>query len=193
MSVYLIWVIVSLYCLNRIIGWWIVVVSRNWQWYGTIVVIITAATLIGLPMLPQMRISGLWRILGIPVGIVVFGVGMVIGIRAGNEFDKVGTREDRLPTQLVTTGMYNVLRHPQYVALDVCFVGWSLVWGAMVCLYLAPLIIFLNWLQAFLEEKYILEKLFGDEFRAYKKRVGMFLPRNPKENEEQIGDTTPPG
>ena len=31
--------------------------------------------------------------------------------------------------------------------------------------------------QAFIEEKYILEKEFGDEYREYKKKVGMFFPK----------------
>jgi len=55
----------------------------------------------------------------------------------------------------------------------------SLILGAIYCFYLIPVIIFLNWLQAFLEEKYLLEKRFGNEYRGYKKKVGMFLPKSP--------------
>ena len=180
---YLIWVLIFIYCLNRIIGWWILVFSKRWERYGIVVVLITVGVLLCLPFAPQPRLDSyglLLQILGIAVGVMIFVGGLTIGIRAGQEFDKMGTREDRLPTKLVTTGIYSLVRHPQYLSLNICFVGWSLVWGAIYCIYLAPLIFFLNWLQAFLEEKYILAMKFGDEYRNYRREVGMFLPKRTK-------------
>lgn len=40
-----------------------------------------------------------------------------------------------------------------------------------------PVSIIYMLLWALIEEKYILEKAFGDEYREYKKNVGMFLPK----------------
>ena len=179
----LIWVLILIYCLNRIIGWWILVFSKRLGKYGTVVVLITDGVLLCLQFAPQPRFDSyglLQQILGIVVGVVTFVGGLAIGMRAGQEFDKMRTREDRLPTKLVTTGIYSLVRHPQYVSLNICFVGWSLVWGAIHCIYLAPLIFFLNWLQAFLEEKYILSMTFGDEYKNFRREVGMFLLKRIK-------------
>ena len=103
-------------------------------------------------------------------------------IRGDKEFHKSGTKPDNIPTKLVTTGIYSVVRHPQYIGLNICFIGWSLVWSAIHCFYLIPIIIFLNWMQAFLEEKYMLKKYFGDKYAQYKKEVGMFIPHLRKSN-----------
>ncbi|MEW6684745.1 MAG: isoprenylcysteine carboxylmethyltransferase family protein [Candidatus Edwardsbacteria bacterium] len=176
---YIIWTLLCLFCLNRLIAW--VTIFKKWKWnkwYGTIVVSITGVTLICLPLAPQPRLgldifSLLWRI----VGIIVFIIGIFVLKLADQEFHKTGIQPDTITTKLVTTGVYSIVRHPQYLGLNISFVGWSLIWGAIYCFYLIPVIIFLNWLQAFLEEKCILVKEFGDEYKEYKKKVGMFLPK----------------
>jgi protein-S-isoprenylcysteine O-methyltransferase Ste14 len=182
---YIIWGLITLYFLNRMIGWWILVYSMKWHWYGKVVVIITSIILLSLPFSPQPRlydIGLLLFILGIIIGIIILLFGLIIMILSDKEFHKIGTRPDSMPTKLATTGVYSIVRHPQYIGLNLSFLGWSLIWGAIYCLFLIPVVILLNWLQAFLEEKYLLEKLFGDEFRKYKKKVGMFLPKISKKN-----------
>jgi len=174
----IIWILMFLFCLNRFI-FWVIVFPEKWketEVYGTIAVITTGIILICLPLAPQPRLDSfslLWRI----IGIIVFIIGIIIMMRGDREFHKRGIGPDRIPTKLVTTGIYDVVRHPQYIGLNISFAGWSLIWVAIYSLYLIPVIIFLNWLQAVLEEKYILEKAFGDEYREYRKRVGMFFPK----------------
>ena len=41
-------------------------------------------------------------------------------------------------------------------------IGWFLIWGVIYCLYLVPLFVLLAIVQAYIEEKYILEKGFVD-------------------------------
>ena len=79
--------------------------------------------------------------------------------------------------RLVDTGPYKIVRHPQYICGIIFVIGWFLIWGAVYCIYLIPLITLLAIVQAFIEEKYILEKEFGEEYRKYRKRVGMFFPK----------------
>ncbi|MDI6905725.1 MAG: isoprenylcysteine carboxylmethyltransferase family protein [Candidatus Bathyarchaeia archaeon] len=79
--------------------------------------------------------------------------------------------------RIVDTGPYGIVRHPQYAGGILFIIGWFLIWGAIYCLYLVPLFVLLAIVQAFIEEKYILEKEFGDEYREYKKKVGMFFPK----------------
>ena len=176
---HLIWILILLYILNRAVGWWIIVYSKSIGWIGSIVVLLTAVVIIGLPIAPQPRLYSLGSsgfIAGVSIGIFLFTNGLIFMIRGDKEFHKSGTRPDNIPTKLVTTGIYSVVRHPQYIGLNICFIGWSLVWSAIYCFYLIPMIIFLNWLQAFLEEKYMLKKIFGDKYAQYKKEVGMFFP-----------------
>ena len=40
-----------------------------------------------------------------------------------------------------------------------------------------PLMIILIAVQAFIEERYIIEPLLGETYRTYRRRVGMLLPR----------------
>ncbi|MFX0113508.1 MAG: methyltransferase family protein [Candidatus Hodarchaeota archaeon] len=176
---YLIWILLGLFCLNRLL-FWVAVFLRKWKkWYGTVAVTTTSVILICLPLAPQPRLDSfslLWRILGV----IVFVIGMLIMLQADREFHKMKTRPDGLPTTLVTTGPYSIVRHPQYVGLNISFGGWALIWVAIYSLYLIPVIIFLNGVQAFLEEKHILEKRFGEEYREYKQKVGMYLPKTMK-------------
>jgi protein-S-isoprenylcysteine O-methyltransferase Ste14 len=79
--------------------------------------------------------------------------------------------------KLVDTGPYAWVRHPQYTAGLVMLLGWFLVWGAWYALCVLPLMAAIIYAQARIEEKYILEKMFGKAYTAYQKRVGMLLPR----------------
>lgn len=80
-------------------------------------------------------------------------------------------------SKLVDTGPYAWVRHPQYTAGFVMLLGWFLVWGAWYALCFLPLMAGIIYAQAHVEEKYILEKMFGKSYAAYRKRVGMLLPR----------------
>jgi protein-S-isoprenylcysteine O-methyltransferase Ste14 len=82
--------------------------------------------------------------------------------------------------KLVGTGPYGWVRHPQYTFGFVLMGGWFLAWGAVYALCLMPLIGGIIYVQAWIEERYILEKKFGKEYAEYRKRVGMFIPRAGK-------------
>ena len=79
--------------------------------------------------------------------------------------------------KLVNTGPYAWVRHPQYTAGLVMLLGWFLAWGAWYALGVLPLLAGVVYVQAWVEEKHILEKMFGESYAAYRDRVGMLLPR----------------
>jgi protein-S-isoprenylcysteine O-methyltransferase Ste14 len=81
--------------------------------------------------------------------------------------------------KLVDSGPYAWVRHPQYTAGLIMLLGWFLAWGAWYALASIPIIAGMIYAQALIEEKYILEKLFGKAYAAYRERVGMLLPRLP--------------
>lgn len=81
-------------------------------------------------------------------------------------------KEDRL----VTDGLYTFVRHPQYTGLFIALFGEGIVhWPTLFSVGLFPLIVFVYYRLAYKEERQMLEQ-FGDDYRAYQRRVPMFFP-----------------
>jgi protein-S-isoprenylcysteine O-methyltransferase Ste14 len=76
----------------------------------------------------------------------------------------------------VTGGIYRLVRHPQYVGLAVMGLGTLLLWPRFLVLLAFVTMLFLYRLLAGWEEAQCLAR-FGDSYRAYRQRTGMFLPR----------------
>jgi protein-S-isoprenylcysteine O-methyltransferase Ste14 len=109
------------------------------------------------------------------------GVPLVVLGLIGRIYPALYLRRKRTTTtmdpvqKLVTTGPYSIVRHPQYTAGFLLLLGWYLLWGAVYGLYLLPLIGVLIYIQAKVEERYILEPKFGNQYRDYASRTGMLL------------------
>lgn len=79
--------------------------------------------------------------------------------------------------RLATSGLYALVRHPQYTGLFIGLFGEGVVhWPTVFSVALFPVIVLVYWLLARNEEKRVLAE-FGDEYRAYRRRVPMFIPR----------------
>ena len=78
---------------------------------------------------------------------------------------------------LMTDGVYARVRHPQYTGLFLIVFGEGVVhWPTIVSVVAFPIIVFAYTMLARKEERQMLKK-FGDEYRAYQRRVPMFIPR----------------
>jgi protein-S-isoprenylcysteine O-methyltransferase Ste14 len=75
-----------------------------------------------------------------------------------------------------TGGLYAVVRHPQYVGLAVAAWGLAIMWPRFLTLVLFAIMLFLYYVLARDEERRMLAR-FGDGYRAYVDRTGMFVPR----------------
>jgi len=75
----------------------------------------------------------------------------------------------------VTGGLYRFIRHPQYLGLAIVGVGTLLHWPRFLVLVMFVTMLFLYYFLARWEEEQCLQK-FGDDYRAYQERTGMFLP-----------------
>jgi methanethiol S-methyltransferase len=79
--------------------------------------------------------------------------------------------------RLATRGLYALVRHPQYTGLFIGLFGEGIVhWPTIFSLALFPVIVLVYGLLARREEERVLAE-FGDEYRAYQRRVPMFIPR----------------
>jgi protein-S-isoprenylcysteine O-methyltransferase Ste14 len=78
--------------------------------------------------------------------------------------------------QLVTTGIYEYVRHPQYLGFLLLTLGMNILWITFSTLFLWPILVILYYRLAKKEDKE-LEEQFGEKYRKYKRRVPMLIPR----------------
>ena len=78
--------------------------------------------------------------------------------------------------RLATTGMYAIIRHPQYVAFIIIMVGFLFQWPTLVTLAMFPILV---WVYARLarREEAASEAQFGESWRAYARTTPAFFPR----------------
>jgi len=78
--------------------------------------------------------------------------------------------------QLVHTGIYKYVRHPQYLGFLLIAFGMNVLWVTLTTLILWPVLAVLYYKLAQEEDK-IMEEKFGEEFIKYKNKVPMFIPK----------------
>jgi len=77
---------------------------------------------------------------------------------------------------LVTTGIYRHIRHPQYAGIFLFTLGWLLHWPTVITLVLWPILMAAYVWLARREEREI-EAKFGEAYRRYVDHTPRFLPR----------------
>ena len=78
--------------------------------------------------------------------------------------------------ELVIDGIYRYMRHPQYTGIFFAIFGQLIHWPTIPTLLLFPLIVAAYYTLSRKEERVMIEN-FGDEYRAYVKKVPMFFPK----------------
>jgi protein-S-isoprenylcysteine O-methyltransferase Ste14 len=77
--------------------------------------------------------------------------------------------------ELVTSGLYAKVRHPQYLGLIIIVVAFLIMWPTVLTIVLAPFLI-ARYILLAREEDRELEKEFGEDFRRYREKVPRFIP-----------------
>jgi protein-S-isoprenylcysteine O-methyltransferase Ste14 len=86
--------------------------------------------------------------------------------------------------RLVSTGIYNYIRHPQYTGFMLITLGMMAEWMTIPLLIMWPILGLLYYRLARREERDIAAE-FGADYLAYQKRTGMFLPRLFRADDKQ--------
>jgi protein-S-isoprenylcysteine O-methyltransferase Ste14 len=111
------------------------------------------------------------------LGLMLGGAGFVFMLIAHEKFKRIGTNvPTNLPaTTFVLQGAYRFSRNPMYVGGSAFFLGIGLLVGSlwMLAAYL-PLGLYL-WLYLIPREEAYMERVFGDEYRTYCRRVRRWL------------------
>jgi protein-S-isoprenylcysteine O-methyltransferase Ste14 len=91
----------------------------------------------------------------------------------GNNYSQlVVIRKDH---SLVTIGPFKYIRHPQYFSQFLMDLGGAVATLSFILTPMAFILLPILYMRASLEDK-LLENNFGDNFKNYKKKSGMFIP-----------------
>ncbi|MHA2282820.1 MAG: methyltransferase family protein [Promethearchaeota archaeon] len=115
-------------------------------------------------------------------------------ISTGAWFGIVGVKEVTLkvaethrPKEVISTGIYSKMRHPQYFGAILSHIGISILFSSLFSILSTPLVIAVIYLFSWKEEKELARE-FGKEYEDYKKITPMLIPRvklkKLKKNEE---------
>jgi len=77
--------------------------------------------------------------------------------------------------ELVTGGIYRVIRHPSYLGMIILMLGWALAFRSGLGVILAALIV-PPLLARIRSEETLLRLQFGDEYDAYRRRTSRLIP-----------------
>jgi hypothetical protein len=77
---------------------------------------------------------------------------------------------------IASRGLYQMVRHPQYLLLGVWGIGMAILWPRFIVLASLSLMFVLYYFLALDEERRMLNQ-YGDSYREYMSSSGMFLPR----------------
>lgn len=159
-------------------------ISLFTEMFGIPLTIYLLAPLLGVePKLFGMQESHLWAYLLSRTGVMPLEAGVYLVMSVSIVFLVLGfsllalgwKRVYRGRGELVTTGLYAKLRHPQYLGLIVIVVAFLIMWPTLLTILLAPFLIGRYILLA-REEDRELEKQFGEDFRRYRETVAAFIP-----------------
>ncbi|MBD3189501.1 MAG: DUF1295 domain-containing protein [Candidatus Heimdallarchaeota archaeon] len=108
---------------------------------------------------------GFWGLSGILGILPIIILKIKGGVKKGESY--VNT------SKLVTTGLYALIRHPQYLSFMLLSTSITLITQSWISLILNGVIIVLTYLWGWRADKSLLEK-FGEEYKEYKEQVPRF-------------------
>ena len=109
--------------------------------------------------------------------VILLIAGLIVAILArrtlaGNWSGAVALKEDH---KLITTGLYQYVRHPIYTGMLLMIIGTALSLGTLGAM-IGFLIILLGVLLKLNEEEALMTEYFAQEYKSYKKRTKTLIP-----------------
>jgi protein-S-isoprenylcysteine O-methyltransferase Ste14 len=117
--------------------------------------------------MPQSRFK-ISSYISLPVGTLLFALGWIFIIPAIYKFGTIPSL--RKKSNLVTSGIFRVVRHPIYSGTLMSVLGWTILWKSLITLLYFPVLFLLCYLVVAFEERGLLEE-YGDEYADYKKSI----------------------
>ncbi len=157
--------------------------------YGTISGGMESVLLVGLWVSPQPRFilpicQGLAvsivnvsiPILSLIISLPLIAAGAWLGIGGVRAIGIEVADTHGTPERIATTGVYSIVRHPQYLGWLLAHVGFSFLLSAYYSILFTPVLASIVYMISKKEEEELIKE-FGDEYRDYRERVPMLIPR----------------
>lgn len=137
--------------------------------------VLLAVQLLGFLIFPIQSNTLTYQIIGFCL--VLLGVGVCIKARKdiGIHWSNAKDYQIKKGQELVTHGIYTVIRHPIYVGVWLCAVGGELVAKSYLAIILGLVFGVVLYIQSKEEEKLLLVH-FGEKYKTYLKKTSMFIP-----------------
>ena len=113
---------------------------------------------------------------GMYISYVFYLLGILFVVLGWKEIYKRYWSKEEGKGELVTNGIYNYIRHPQYTGFLLVTLGMIFEWATLPLLIMWPLLAMIYYRLAKKEESDI-EIEFGQKYLEYRRRTGMFLPQ----------------
>ena len=114
-----------------------------------------------------------FQYLGFGVGLIGLCFCLYAQVKMGRSW-RVGIDADS-KTALITTGLYQLIRNPTYLGVDILNIGVWLIWPTWTVFLLNVLFIYALEIQVRCEEDF-LEKTHGPDYLEYKNRTKRYIP-----------------
>lgn len=155
---------------------------RDWRSHGLYAAFVVSlfAEMFGFPLTAYLLSSALgWTLFEREFMTYMYRVGMPVGSAvtlAGVLLVVAGWRElHRHREELVTTGVYRHLRHPQYLGLVLVTAGWLVHWPTLPGLAMWPVLTWAYVRQARREEVELARR-YGSAYEAYARSTAGWIP-----------------
>ncbi len=107
----------------------------------------------------------------VPIALIVL---VISGLLAWTGL-KIVFRETRDEPQVITTGVFSIVRHPIYLGSILLYLGFILLSLSLLSFLVWILIIVFYYMISRYEEKLLIQR-FGSAYEEYKKKVPMLFP-----------------
>ncbi|MCP3686252.1 MAG: isoprenylcysteine carboxylmethyltransferase family protein [bacterium] len=111
------------------------------------------------------------------IGILILLFAIIIDFWAFLLFRKKRTviKAHQKPLYLVISGPFKISRHPMYLGMAIALLGTSVIMGSLTP-FITPFLFLAVMNKKFVsEEEKVLEKDFGEKYRAYKRKVRKWI------------------
>ena len=102
-------------------------------------------------------------------GIVLILMGIVF-VKRANKVYKVKSMDEN-SSNLITKGIFKLIRHPIYSAWGIIFFGLAIISDSLISLIISPVIFIILEIHSMIEEKLILVPKYGKNYENYKKKT----------------------
>ncbi len=126
----------------------------------------------GHTLYPFIGLTGMW------VGTTLNIIGIIFVIKGWKNIYRGYWSKNPDSRELITSGIYRYIRHPQYLGFILITLGLLIHWATIPLIIMWPILTLLYYKLSKREENSLKEE-FGDRYIEYIQKVPMFFP-NPK-------------